>query len=198
MAATGMQITVAIDAEHIRDALMRLATFPDNRLDPAMDESGEYLVSSTVRRFHAQRDPSGNPWKQSRRAKKAGGETLIDRAMLIRSLTHNVLQGRGVEWGSPVKYARIHQLGGSFIVYPRSQKVWRHVVKEADGYQRLGKFAKKGKGQFEGWQTIGQHTVTMPKRSFLGIDAEDATQLLAIETRHLNAAIVGAKPGGAA
>lgn len=193
-----LQIDAHYDDASVRAALGRLAQFPGGRLDAASDEAGEYLVSTTVKRFHAQQSPLGTPWKPSHRAKKVGGETLIDTGMLIRSLTHNVLAGKGVEWGSPVKYAAVHQEGATFTVYPRSQKVYRRATKGKTYSELSPRFVKKSQANFFSWATIANpYLVKIPARPFLGLDEADAQAVPALFARHLGAALLGLKPGAA-
>lgn len=79
--------------------------------EPLLDEIGGYLVFSTQRRFEEGRDPDGARWKPSIRAVRQGGQTLVDQAFLVNSITHSVEPGR-VVIGSNLIYAAIHQEGG--------------------------------------------------------------------------------------
>lgn len=76
-----------------------------------LDSVGEALVSGTLARFDAEKDPKGNTWKPSRRAQEEGGKTLSDTVILRRSVEY-ATAGDKVLVGSNLPYARIHQLGG--------------------------------------------------------------------------------------
>lgn len=78
---------------------------------PMFDEIGGYLVFSTQQRFETGRGPDGAPWKPSIRALAEGGQTLVDQAFLLQSITHVPSSDRVVV-GSNKIYAAIHQEGG--------------------------------------------------------------------------------------
>ena len=107
---SGISLSYAIDDQAAMALLQRLEKV-DTRL--LFDEIGNHLVSSVTQRFKDGVDPDGNPWKPSERAKREGGKTLVDRAHLRDSNTYQVfLDGSGVEAGSDMVYAAIHQFGG--------------------------------------------------------------------------------------
>lgn len=80
-------------------------------LTPAMDEIGSALTASTLDRFERGKAPDGSPWEPSLRAIADEGQTLVDSARLMQSITHKASQ-REVEIGTNLIYARIHQFGG--------------------------------------------------------------------------------------
>jgi phage gpG-like protein len=200
MAGAAFTFSVSVDAKPWEGMIARLRAFPDQRLDAANDEIGEGLVSSTKQRFHAQHTPMGNPWKPSERAKRDRGETLIDKGMLIGSLTHNVLPRHGVEWGSNKIYARVHQEGADIIIPPRQATLTRKVESgkgaSGKGWSGIvGGFVKASRGNFSQTVKIGGYTVHMPARPYLGIDQADNAMITATYTRHLAAALLGRSPG---
>ncbi|CAN2042515.1 Phage virion morphogenesis protein [Candidatus Magnetomoraceae bacterium gMMP-15] len=71
---------------------------------------GEVLVSSTHQRFKETTDPDGKRWKQSKRAKKEGGQTLVDTARLKNSIGYEATRTM-VAVGTNVEYAHAHQAG---------------------------------------------------------------------------------------
>ena len=84
-----------------------------SRPDDIMDRIGSHLVASTLRRFATERAPDGTPWLRSARAVAVGGLTLTDTGRLRGSIAHTLTDGgHGIEVGSNVVYAAIHQLGG--------------------------------------------------------------------------------------
>ncbi len=135
------------------EALNSLADAPRTEL---MDEIGAYGELSTRERFEDGKGPDGTAWKPSARATQAGGQTLVDRARLLSSLTHNA-SAKGVEWGTNVVYAGIHQFGGKI------------KAKTAKGLAfRVG-------GKF-----VRVKSVTMPARPYLGVSTADAGEIEAI------------------
>lgn len=122
------------------------------------DQVGASLVVSTQMRFEREQDPDGNPWPASLRALTTGGRTLTDSARLVQSITHNP-NDAGVEIGTNVIYAAIHQQGG--VIRAKTSKGLR--------------FRGPGNG---GW--ITKQEVTIPQRAFLGVDDEDEDEIGAL------------------
>ena len=110
MAGQGSSVVVEIAP---RDrALARLAAVLSHP-DDIMDRIGRYLVASTHRRFERERAPDGTPWLKSARVIAEGGQTLTDTGRLRGSIAYVLTDGgRGVEVGTNVVYAAIHQFGG--------------------------------------------------------------------------------------
>ena len=125
------------------------------------DEIGGMLVVSTQHRFEEGRGPDGAVWPPSIRALAQGGKTLIDSARLMQSLTHNA-SDTGVEVGTNVLYAAVHQLGA----------VIRPVSKPKLAFRLLGK-------------SYFVDEVTIPARPFLGVDEDDEREILAIAADYL-------------
>lgn len=108
MSATFVEIAFSSDAVFsVFNQVAREAAKPQRMLD----EVGAFLDSDLTRRFHQGVDPSGNPWKASQRAQAEGGKTLIDTAVLVSGVTHDV-QGNTLRHGLTEIYAAIHQFGG--------------------------------------------------------------------------------------
>jgi phage virion morphogenesis protein len=134
---------------------------------PMYDEIGSYLVVKTQNRFDTGTAPGGSKWPASLRAKNFGGKTLVDSARLYQSITHNA-SANGVEVGSNVEYAAIHQFGGT--IYAKTEKGlnWRYNKSGAN----KPSWARK-------------MSVTIPARPFLGIDAEDQTEIIVIAESYI-------------
>lgn len=122
------------------------------------DQIGAALVVSTEHRFEEEKDPDGDPWPQSMRARFDGGKTLTDTAHLVQSITHEASDD-GVAVGTNVPYAAIHQTGGK--IEAKSGKALRFRLPGGNGFI----FAK---------------SVTMPRRAFLGLDADDGEEIEAL------------------
>ena len=78
---------------------------------PILSEVGEVLRKSTVSRFYSQTSPTGKRWKPSKAAKRKRRLTLV-RSGDLRDSFRVVQSGGGVEVGTDIYYARIHQQGG--------------------------------------------------------------------------------------
>ena len=154
-------MTVLIDAradglEGLQAGLARMATL-GQRPRPIWDAIGNYGESSTRARFKKQAGPEGQRWKPSRRAQLVGGQTLVLKARLLRSITHKA-DNSGASWGTNVIYAGIHQFGGTI---------------KAKGGGAL-RFRTPGGG----FVTVKK--VTIPARPFIGVNADDGREMLAL------------------
>ena len=108
----GQGSSLVVDIAPRDGALARLAAVLSHS-DDIMDRIGRYLVASTHRRFERERAPDGTPWLKSARAIAEGNRTLTDTGGLRGSIAHTLTHGgRGVEVGTNVAYAAIHQFGG--------------------------------------------------------------------------------------
>ncbi len=152
---------------------------------------GQYGETSTRQRFESGIGPDGSRWKVSRRVKKHGGQTLKLTTRLLRSITHKA-SNTGAEWGSNVAYARIHQLGGKIerLAFSSTLRLRTgaggRLLRQKD-YAHLAVFAKAThKRVVERRYTVGAHTINMPARPYLGVNAEDAAEM-----RRLAGQVVG-------
>jgi phage gpG-like protein len=185
MASVAMRAT--FNDAPVRGMLARMATFGAAPLDRLYDAIGDAMVASTQLRFRGQHDPLGNPWKPSKRALKQHGKTLIESGHLLASITHNVLPGKGVEWGSALTYSGIHQTGGDITIHPRSQRIYRHIR----GNTLEPRFVKKSKSNFATWATISRsYTIHIPARPYLGVSPDDERTIQQLAVTHLQAEIV--------
>ncbi len=115
---------------------------------------GEAMVTSTRQRFDDSAGPDGSPWPISLRAQFEGGKTLVDKAVLVGSITH-IAAADQVEWGTNLDYAATHQFGATI------------TPKSADAL----KFSIPGIG------FITSQSVTIPARPFIGLNDEDETKI---------------------
>lgn len=172
---TGAQIRVDITgAEETLAALRRAA---ERTAEPRglWDAIGLLLVGSTQQRFERGVGPSGSPWPPSARARFGGGKTLIDTARLMQSITF-VASDAGVEVGTNVIYAAIHQFGGDIKHAARQHTTYRKYDARTD--ELSSQFVKRKHSNFAEDVTIPAHTVTMPARPFLGLDQDDERDIV--------------------
>ncbi|WP_051694163.1 phage virion morphogenesis protein [Desulfohalovibrio reitneri] len=102
--------SLRMDVAEVNDGLTRLAGAVDD-LRPAMEAIGEIVLTQIMDSFETEVSPGGQPWEPSTRARRTGGQTLSDSGTLRKSV--HVEAGRdGVEVGTDLVYALIHQLGG--------------------------------------------------------------------------------------
>ncbi|MBW7968120.1 phage virion morphogenesis protein [Bradyrhizobium sp. BR 10289] len=155
------------------------------RLDdptPAYEDIGQALITSTHDRWERSVAPDGSPWPPSLRVIAHGGKTLILSSRLFRSVTANASRN-GVEVGTNVVYAAIHQFGGTI------QKAARTAVLHFKTNKRTGvsRFAKPGKADRARKAEIGAHSIDMPARPFLGLDEDDPRTIATIVETYLSA-----------
>ncbi|WP_086733813.1 phage virion morphogenesis protein [Erythrobacter colymbi] len=155
MAAT-MELRLRGDRVFDKVLTRIVAGFEDS--EPLMEIFGGYLESSTIERFDTETAVDGSAWDKSVRAKEEGGQTLTDSSQLRSSIHAEPAKG-SVRWGSNLIYARIQNDGG--------------VIRAKGG----GKLRFKLPGGL-GFRSVDQ--VTIPARTFLGINAEDEAELLAL------------------
>lgn len=152
-------------------ALNQIANLNRNAL---FAQIGAEVVEITRKRFMNQRDIDGVPWKRSQRAIKQNGQTLRDKGRLLNSFTYNVLPN-GVEAGTNVVYAAIHNSGGPVSHGARLRHL--HFKQNKDG--TVGnKFVRKSRSNFVQEVMTKAYVVNMPKRSFLGINKDDEESII--------------------
>lgn len=187
---TGISITVN-DAD-IAAALGRIIE-AGRDLQPLFDRIGPSLVRSTQMRFETETDPQGRKWAPLRpatiRAKKGDRRILHRRGFLYGSLTHNALPSY-LEVGTNLVYGAIHQLGGTIDFAAREQNAT--FRKTRSGQMRFAKTRTKAKSRVVKPITIGAHSVTIPARPYLGLDAEDKAFILKESAAYLAEAAGGA------
>jgi len=166
-------------AQAIERSLAGLVTkFGD--IEPLMTDIGVYLESATIERFDNETAPDGSRWTPSARAKRDSGKTLTDTAQLRSSITSEA-SGSSVAVGTNKIYARIHQLGFDGTIQVKGHKRTIHeafgrslkapVTFDVDPFERL---------------------LNMPARPFLGLSAEDETEILAQVEDYARDAVGGA------
>ncbi len=141
------KIDIDIDDQAVRRTLRRLEAAGAD-LTPALEDIGEALLLSTEQRFSDQVDPDGRPWKPlspKYRRRKKHPKILTETTNLRGRIVWQLVPG-GVEVGTDVVYAAIHQFGG-----------------------------RAGRGL----------AAEIPARPYLGISAQDRSDILNILRSHL-------------
>ncbi|EOD6656754.1 phage virion morphogenesis protein, partial [Salmonella enterica] len=76
--------------------------------------------------------------------------------------------------GTNVKYAAIHQYGGTITMPARSQRAYYRQYKDG----RVGhRFVRKSQSNFSQWHTLPAYHITLPARPFLALDDSDIRQM---------------------
>lgn len=174
---TGIRIDLEISDGEAREGLAALLQRMD-RKQPFFKSVGERLLSSASDRFRSETDPQGRPWVSLKpatiRARERDGQTPItilrsnrkgkSASSLAGSINYEATED-GVEIGSPVVYAAIHQLGGTIQRPERQAKV----------YMAGRRFVKKTQANQDRDVTIPAHSITIPARPYLGLSRDDET-----------------------
>lgn len=148
---------VVIQNDEITGALTRLSAFLSD-MTPAMQDLGEILVDSTKQRFPQGVAPDGSRWapKSQTTLNKYGARTsnridvrpLFGPSGALSSQIFYEVTPDSVSWGSPMIYAATQQFGAA-----------------------QGAFGRTARNGPIPWGNI-------PARPFLGISAEDETNIL--------------------
>jgi phage gpG-like protein len=175
----GASIDMQLVADEASAVLAQLVEWAEAGDVGVWDDVGALIVSATEARFETSVGPDGVKWKPSQRAKKGRGLTLVDSGAL-KSLTH-VARPDGVEVGSSVPYASVHQFGAKYARAARAGTVYFRP--DRDGNKGL--FTKRRRATFAQDVQIGAHTVIIPSRPFLGVNDDDEAAVLALLTARL-------------
>ncbi|MEW5687418.1 MAG: phage virion morphogenesis protein [Pseudomonadota bacterium] len=145
-------------------------------LRPAYRSMGAAGVAQTRKRFTTKRAPDGSAWKPTR---KIGGSTMIESALLLRSLTSR-LTPNGVEWGSNRIYAAVHQAGINREVQVKAHERFGNVV-----------FGRRFERKFRFQISAHSRQMKVDARPYLGLNGQDEAELLAILLRHAGEPLIG-------
>jgi phage gpG-like protein len=161
-------VIITVDAGQARRAIAALGERASN-LAPAFRGIGSDIVADSALRFRGSRDPYGVPWRPLARStvarrRKGSSQPLLDTGRLRSSISYRLLGSTGVEVGTNVRYAAIHQFGGTISFAARSirvrlRKVGGRTVFAKDKHSR-GVVTKWGTNS-TGW------SVTIPARPFI-------------------------------
>lgn len=186
---TGISITAELDATEAQQRLRAMITLMD-RKKPFFDDVGNLLIASVGRRFKAERAPDGTPWAplkpatiRSRIRRKRSPEGILrDYGHLEGSINAQTTDDE-VRVGSPDEHAAIHQLGGTIEMPGRAAKIYRRKDRKGQVGRR---FVKKSTANHVTDAAIPAYSITIPARPFLGISAEDQTDIMAAAERWLS------------
>ena len=166
---SGARIEITLEGSELLDRLGRaLAQLAQPA--PLLDAIGAELADGVQRRFIAAKDPDGNPWEESERAKagERGGKTLTDTGRLQQSISWSA-DADSVLVGSNVIYAAIHQFGGE--IRPKSAQALAFTL--------------------PGGAFVRTQKVSLPARPFLGLDRTDRIAVAEVIEEFLEAGLAG-------
>lgn len=148
--------------------LLRQVMASGRNTAPAFNPIAQKVRGDTLANFRGGGVFPG-PWAPSKRVQKRGGQTLVDTAILRNSIHGQ--SGHGfARVGTDVIYAAIHQLGGDITMPARNQ---------VNAFRPGGKFMSRKKAMSSKAKSIkiwagriGAHTIHIPARPFLPVDAQ--------------------------
>lgn len=149
----------------------------------------QLLGDATRERFRRETGPDGQPWQKLKRAtirrREAAGQTPIT---ILRSNSKGksgsslagsmnaTSDAESASIGTPVKHAAIHQFGGIIQIPARKGKIYRHKDPTTGIVGRT--FVSKKEANEITEVDIPAYSITMPARPFLGVSAEDQSDIL--------------------
>ncbi|MGD9476143.1 phage virion morphogenesis protein [Shinella sp. G-2] len=148
-----------------------------------MAEFAAAMLTSTQQRFHRETGPDGVKWKplarrtamKRVRGRRRGTANILRVTTQLYSSLVAASDDHSAEVGSNLVHARPHQLGSETTHYARSQ---RASFKRIRGQHRIVRPGTKGSAERN--ITIGEHTVSVPARPYLGFSAPDRENFIAI------------------
>jgi phage gpG-like protein len=140
---------------------------------PALKILGAVMIDSIEENFKEGGRP---PWKQSKRALRDGGKTLVDTRNLENSLTDSSksmkITGNTLYVGTNVEYAAIHQFGGK--IKPKNKPLLVFLTSGERPTDAAG-----WKQAREDGRAVFAKEITMPARPFLVVRDEDLDEAAA-------------------
>ena len=167
-----IKFDIKVTPERLFRGLEQLRRNLDKR-DAMLDEIGQVLATSTRERFRSATAPDGSPWKPlspKTLKRKKNSRILVESGELHGSIHHEV-QGDTVAIGTNLKYAGVHQFGGTI------QRERRR---------------RSAKGFMLGGEPVAQSKIAIPARPFLGLSKSDEKQVTDIVQKHIARAVEGA------
>lgn len=168
---------VTIYTDVIDEALRQVLSAADD-LAPVFKNIGEYQVGSTKQRFKDEKDPDGERWKDLNplyKQTKKGPRILTGRTRSLSQIVYQMADSQSVAIGSNLIYARIHQEGGE--------------IRAKNGGALVFSMGRAPGGRNSGEQVFRLKKVTIPRRSFLGINVADLERIEEIVRDHFEEAL---------
>lgn len=170
---------IKVEAQNVMSMLDRLVHTGQD-MSPVMRSISQELHRQTEKNFAAEGRPKWLGIKP--RKGREGGSILQDSGQLAASITPSH-DATSATIGSNKVYAAIHQLGGE-INKPAQSRLVRHRTDAKGNLLRTEHFKGKGlifakdshKRAVSRWFEQGAHTIHMPARPFLPIDAQGQLQ----------------------
>lgn len=151
-------------------------------MSPAMKKISAAMATKIRMCFKNEKDPQGNPWTKSHRAKKDNGMSLADTGRLKGSINYKYTGTRAAA-GTNVKYARVMHFGakkGAFGSYNVTQTI-RPFTRTRKGKQEQVRRHTRNR-------TVLSPFGDVPSRKFIGMTDQDKATYLKIIKEELEKA----------
>lgn len=148
-------------------------------LRPALRAISAAGVAQTKKRFVTKRAPDGSTWKVT---DKATGSTLIESALLLRSIAAQPPSDTAVEWGSNRVYAAVHQAG-----------IDRNVTVRAHERQANHIFGRRLNRPVRFTVSAHSRQMVVVARPYLGVNDQDMAEFGQIALRHVGEPLTGGR-----
>lgn len=159
----GIRLVIDVDGVLPGDMLARLADGSADTL-PLMSHIGSVLENGILERLQTTKTaPDGTPWAPNR----AGTPILVDSGNLLTTVGFFATPNE-VEVGASAPYAHVHQEGA--VIKPKSKSMLRFMV---------------------GGRAVFAREVTIPARPFVGVSAEDETEIERVTLEWLSDLVSG-------
>lgn len=158
----GAMLDVTLDASQVGKALEELASRLGDLTTP-LNDIGEYLHQSTDERFRQKVAPDGSPWAPLSPVTLARkkGTGILREKGTLQDTLRKQVTSTELAFGTDRVYGAVHQFG-----------------------QKKGASGKTGKGRSIPWGDI-------PAREYLGLSADDETEVLFIVQQYLMEPVTG-------
>ncbi|WP_425417327.1 phage virion morphogenesis protein [Oricola indica] len=184
---------IVIDDAEINAALDRVARAGVDTA-PLMQRIEGIMLRGVQTRFETERAPDGAPWQRlsPRTASKRIGRGTRGYNNILRvsgrlySSISSESDERSAEVGTNLPYAAAHQDGATITQYAQSRTIRLRKVKGRVQFAR-----KAHKRATEKRVTIGERTITIPARPYLGFSDEDRAEILAATESYFEEAAGG-------
>lgn len=166
---------ITIDTSAFEAVFKRLLNGLEDRRD-LMKSLAADMHDAVEENFAQQGRPAWQQWSKpyARQAAKRGQEKILQRKGRLAASIHEASDNDSATVGTNVKYAAIHQYGGTITMPARSQQAYYKKYKDG----RVGnRFVRKSQSNVSRWHTLPEYHITIPARPFLALDDSDVRQM---------------------
>lgn len=173
-------LKIVYDFSDLEASLAELIARTEKRR-PLMGTLAAHMAYAVEENFLRQGRPEWQGWSPQYARQRAGGKILQKSGRLAKSIVQQS-DNHSATVGTNVRYARIHQEGGTINIAARSQRSYHRQRRDGSVDNR---FARKSRANFAQWNTIGAYKITMPARPFLQLSEEDVERMEETAQRYL-------------